>query len=133
MSSSTLNDPGALGNGIGNVLLHLSQGWFIDQRPKCDAFVETVTRLKISDRLGQLGSKCLVDDVLNVDTVGADTRLPVVAKLGNQRTFDCSVQICIVEDDEGGITAEFETQFLNGGRALSIEFRSDFSGRAGND
>src|SRR3546814_7501982 len=69
VTGAAQRDLGALGLGIGDVLLDLVEGGLVDQRAQAHAVVEAGSDLQLLHRLGQLGGKGVVDTVLHQDAV----------------------------------------------------------------
>ena len=72
----------------------------------------------------------LVHRIRNVDTVGANTSLARIAKLGLNESSDRRIQIGVVENDKGGIAAELERKPLERRGRFSSEMLTD-RGRSG--
>jgi ParB family chromosome partitioning protein len=93
------------------VLLDLGHGLAVDQRASGGAFFQTVADLQLGHG-GQLLGERVVDAVLDVQAVGADAGLAVVAVLGDDRAFDGLIQVGVVEHDERRVAAQFQETFL---------------------
>ncbi|MNW16478.1 hypothetical protein D3C71_2153360 [compost metagenome] len=72
-----------------------------------DARCERIADLHASYSLAQHVAETIEDAGLHEDAVGANTRLPRVAKLYRQQTRQRGVQIRIVEHDESSVAAQF--------------------------
>ena len=100
--------------GDGNVGLDLGDRLFVDQRPLVTVATQAVTDAQFGDPLGQALGEGVVDAGLHEEAVGADTGLPGIAILADQRTLDRRVEVGVVEDDERRIAAEFQRYLLDG-------------------
>ena len=68
----------------------------------------------VGDGLGEFPAKGVVDAGLDVDPVGAHAGLAAGTELGCDCSGDGGVEVCVVEDDKGGVAAEFEGEFFEG-------------------
>lgn len=108
---------------VSDMRLHLDQRPFVDQGTDRHAFLGSRSDPKSGDRPHQPINEILIDAVLHIDAVGADACLPRIAEFGEDGPRDRRIDIGIVKHDEGRITAQFQAQFLDGGRRLGIEQR----------
>src|SRR5450830_400430 len=120
----------AFAQGVGDVFLDLGHGLLVDQRAGGGAFVQTVADLELGDRHFQLLGERVVDRILDVQAVGADAGLAVVAVFGNDRAFDGLIQVRVVEHDERRIAAQFQGNLLDVLGAFGHQLATDL-GRAG--
>jgi len=100
------------------VALDLRDGGIVDQRALVDTGFEAVADLDAAGLGGQLLHEAVVDAGLHVEAVGADAGLAGIAVFADHRAFDRGVDVGIVEDDEGGVAAEFQADPLHRRRAL---------------
>lgn len=105
------------------MLLDFRHGFFINQRPDSDVGLQAVADRELIYRLVEFFRKTIVNAVLNIQSIGADTGLPGVAKLRSQRAFDGFIQIGIVKDDKRRIAAQFQRHFLMSLAHCSISWR----------
>ena len=121
---------GAVPERVGEQGFDLVQRGRVDQRPLGDPGAFARADCERGDAVGEAVREFVVDAGLDVEAVGADAGLPGVAELGGERAFDRGVEVRVVEDDEGGVAAEFERELLHRRRALRHEQAPDL-GRAG--
>ena len=124
------NSGGAFAQGVSDVLLNLGHGFFVDQRASGGAVFQTVADLEFGHGHFQFLGERVVDRILNVQAVGADAGLAVVAVLGNDRAFDGLIQVRVVEHDERRVAAQLQGHFLDVLGAFGHQLTTDF-GRAG--
>src|ERR1700729_615941 len=96
-------DISAVGDRVPDMGFDLSERRFVDQWSLLHAVIEPVADLELLDPCGQSRGERLVDSILDVKPVGANTGLAAVAILSRDRALDGLVQVCIVEDDERGV------------------------------
>ena len=111
------------------MLFNFFDGRHVDQRTNRNAWFEPVTDLQRANRLGQTRDKHVVDLVLRQDAIDANAGLASIAIFRRHRAFDRSIDVRIVEDDEGCIAAELHRGALHGRCALHHQLLADF-GRA---
>ncbi len=85
--------------------------------------------LSLADRHFQLLGERVVDRILDVQAVGADAGLAVVAVFGNDRAFDGLIQVRVVEHDERRVAAQFQGNLLDVLGAFGHQLATDL-GRA---
>ena len=91
----------------------------VDQRSLGHTLFQSVAHFElVLHRLREPARKLVVDPILNQKAIGADAGLAAVAILGSHRPLDCRIQIGVVEDDEGGVAAQFQRDLLDRARAL---------------
>ena len=91
----------------------------------------TINQRALLGRAGQSGSnsiprnarcqflcKRIIDRVVDIDPVGADTRLAGIAEFRHQRTFDGGIDIGVFENDKRRISAQFQADPLDRSGAL---------------
>src|ERR1700733_6667842 len=105
MSMTAEEKTGALRNGVFNMFLDFLHCSLVDQRTLENSRFKAVTDFKFLDCSDEFLGKSFINARLDIETIGANTSLTGIAVLGNDRTFDCCIQVCIVEDDEWGISA----------------------------
>ena len=118
MALAAAQQPGAVGEGVLHMVFDLGHRPFVDQRALGAACLETAAHLQLGDTLGQACNKGVMNTGLYQETVDADAGLSGIAKFGNQRAFDRTLQVGVVEHDEGGIAAQLQRNFFQGRRAL---------------
>ena len=121
---------GAFAHGILDMLLDLGHGLLVDQRTGGSTVFQTVANLQLAHGSDQFLGKGIVDAVLDVDAVGADAGLAVVAVLGDQRAFDGGIQVSVIENDERRVAAQLQRHLLDVLGALGHQLATDL-GRAG--
>ena len=119
-----------MGRDVVQMLFHLLDRVFVDQRPGGNAVAEPVADIQLGHRFGQLGGERVINAGLHVDPVGADAGLAVVAEFAQHRAFDRGVEIGIVEDDERRVAAQFHRTFHHLVGGLAQQDAADL-GRAG--
>ena len=90
---------------IGDVILDLGDGFFVDQRALIDTIVHAVADLELRHAGGEFFSELIVYALLNEQAIGADAGLAGIAELGNDRAFDGRIQIGIIKHHEGRVAA----------------------------
>ena len=96
---------------IGDMLLHLFHGGFVDQGAGGRACFQTIANRQLLHGGRQLLCKGVINARLHIDAVGANAGLAVVAELGNHRAFDGLIKIGIVKHDKGRVAAQFHRAF----------------------
>ncbi|MNF81711.1 hypothetical protein D3C84_639970 [compost metagenome] len=114
--------------GILHMVFDLGHRALVDQRAQVDVDGEAIANLELADAFGEAADKGLIDAVLHQKAIDADAGLPGVAVLGDQRALDRAFEIGVVEDDEGGVAAEFQGDLLQGLGALGHEQLADRGG-----
>ncbi|MNP08250.1 hypothetical protein D3C76_1003100 [compost metagenome] len=122
------NHASAFAHSVFNVLLNLGHGFGVDQGAGGDAVFQAITNVQLGHGRGELVDEGIVDAVLDIQTVGADAGLAVVAVLRDQRPLDSGVQVGVIEDDEGCIAAQFQRHLLDVLGALDHQPAADFGG-----
>ena len=115
----------AFRNGVLNVFLYFFHGGVIDQGTLKNSGLKAVANFEVPDRSDEFLRKGVIDPSLDVKPVRADAGLTGVAVFGNNRSFNCSIQIGIIENDKGRIPAEFQGKLLHSGGALLNEQAAD--------
>lgn len=128
MALAAGDDPGAARYRIRDVALDLLDGLLVDQRPLRHAGLGAVADLHRRHFPGQLLDELVVDAVLRVEPVGADTGLAHVAIFRDHRAIDGGIDIGIVEHHERRIAAELEPEPLHADRGLLVENLADRGG-----
>src|ERR1700693_2425882 len=95
---------GTLREGVLNMFLHFLHCSLVDQRTLEKPWLEAMADFKFLDGGDEFLGKSIINARLDIETVGANTGLTGIAVFGNDRTFDCLIQVRIVEDDEWGIS-----------------------------
>ena len=98
--------------------------------PCVDAGLRPFADLEPADGFRQLRDEGVVYPLLRVDAVRADAGLAHVAEFRDDRAFDRSVDVGVVEHDERGVAAELEPDLLHRPGRLAHEELADL-GRAG--
>jgi len=80
----------------------------VDQRTLEYSRLETVAHLKFFHRGDQFFGKSIINASLDVKPIRADAGLAGIAVFGNNRPFDCSIQISVVENDKRRIASKFQ-------------------------
>ncbi len=120
----------ALGNRVFDVAVDLVDRSLIDHRANCDAGLRPRAYLHRVDAGAELLGEGVIDAGLHENSVGADAGLPAIAELRRDRAFHRKIEIGVVENDEGGIAAEFEREPLDAVCSAAHQQRTD-AGRAG--
>lgn len=107
MLTSTKGDLAALGERIIDMFTHLIDRARVDQRAEVGVFFKPVAHLHRGQPIGQLLGEGIVNPGLNIDAVGTDAGLTVVAKLAHDRAFHGRIEVSIVKNDERSVTAQF--------------------------
>ena len=115
---------------IADMFVDLGNRLVIDQRALLHALFEAVAHPDRCRALGQLAHELVVDTVLHIEAVGADAGLSGVAILRCERTFDCGIDVGVVEHDERSMAAELECELLDRRRALRHQ-QAAYRSRAG--
>src|SRR5580698_3993729 len=105
MPMTAKEQTGALRNGVLNMFLDFLHCSLVDQRTLENPWLKAIADFKFLDCGDEFLGKSIVNARLDVETIGANTGLTGIAVFGNDRTFDSCIQVCIVEDDEWGISA----------------------------
>lgn len=104
-----------------------------DQRAMRSLLVEAVPHLELADGLLELADELGVDALLHEDAVGADAGLAGGLELADDGAVEGQVQVGVVEDDEGSVSAQLEAQLLEGVAGLAHEDLSDPGGAGEGD
>src|SRR5438132_7414336 len=83
--------------------------------------LEAVAYFKFFYRGDQFLSKGIINAGLDVKPVRANAGLTGIAVFGNNRPFDCSIQISIVKNDKRRVASEFQRKLFDGVSALLHE------------
>src|SRR5471030_3303094 len=118
----------AFADRVSNVFLNLGHGFFVDQRASGGAFFQTVADLEFGHSHFQLLGERVVDRILDVQAVGADAGLAVVAVFGNDRAFDGLIQVRVVEHNKRRVAAQFQRDLLDVLGAFGHQLATDFGG-----
>lgn len=73
--------PRAFAQRIGDMLLHFSDRFLVNQRPDSDVRLQAIANLQLTDRLLKLFGEAIVNAITDVQAIGADAGLSGVAKL----------------------------------------------------
>src|SRR5208283_5350678 len=103
------------------MFLHFCHRGLVDQRTLEYSWFEAVTYFKFFYRDDQFMSEVIINASLDVKSIGANAGLTCIAVFGNDRAFDCSIQIGIVENDKGRIASELQRKLFDGVSALFHE------------
>ena len=122
------DDFGPFGGRVIDVFFDLLTGCRVDQRAEVYTCLKAVTDFHGLDPRFELGGEGVIDARLHVDAVGADAGLAVVAELAEDGPFHSCVQIGVVEDDEGGVAAQFHGAFHHLIRCLAQQDAAHFGG-----
>ena len=95
---------GALRNGVLNMFLDFLHCSLVDQRTLENPWLKAIADFKFFDCGDEFLGKSIINARLDIETIGANTGLTGIAVFGNDRPFDCRIQVRIVEDDEWGIS-----------------------------
>jgi hypothetical protein len=109
-----LHHPCAAGDRVVDVLADLREPVLVDQRPDLRLRVVDVAGPEVRHGPGETTHELVVDAVLDEDAIGADARLPVVAKLGEDGPVHRGVEVGVVEDEKGCVAAELQREPLQG-------------------
>ena len=115
------------------MLAYLGDAGRVDQRADLYAGLEAVADLEGLHARGEPRHEFIVDGVVHIKPVGADAGLAGIAVFGGDGAFDGGVEIGIVKDDEGGVAAQFQAEFLDLPGALAHEYPSHFGGAGKGD
>ena len=85
MAFAAINDTGALGKRIRDMLLDLGDYRFVDQRA-LDTCFHAFADLESGDHFGEALDESVIDTVLDTDPVGADTSLAGIAEFRGDRS-----------------------------------------------
>src|SRR6476660_1259276 len=99
MPFTSLQHLGPFGKGIGNMFLHFFHGRHVNQWTLDDVGFETVPNFQLPDGLHQLLREGVINGVLDIQPVSADTRLTGVPEFGDHGSFDSDVEVRIIKDD----------------------------------
>ena len=119
MALAARDDLRAAPQGVGDMLLDLLDRVGIDQGTGGGAVLQAVAHGQLVHGAGEALRELVINARLHVDAVGADAGLAVVAELGGHGAFHRRIQVRVVEDDEGRVSAQFHRAFqhLVGGLA----------------
>ena len=70
---SSYNNLGSILDGIFNVGVNLVDSGLVNERTVSDTFSSSFSNLEVSDGFSKFGGEGIVNSVLNVDSIGADT------------------------------------------------------------
>src|SRR5918993_5417039 len=97
------------------MLLDLVDSSVVDQRALINAILKPIADFQVVRCLGQALPKGVVDAVLDQKAVGAHAGLSSISILCGDRALNGSVEISVIEDDEGSIAAELHRDLLHRG------------------
>ena len=98
----------------------------VDHWTKSNAVFQAIADLHCLDFCDQLFRKGIIHARLNIDAVGADTGLTVVAEFTNDCAFNSGIQVGVVEHDERRIAAQLHAGLFDLLRALFHQQRAYF-------
>ena len=113
---------GAFRDGVLHVFFDFGYRVCVDQGSDGDARLGAWPYFQRFDLHCQLRGERVVYAILNQDAVRADASLTRIAILRKHRAVHCSIQIGIVEYEEGRVTTQFERELLNGRSTLLHEY-----------
>ena len=93
------------------MLLDFGNSFWVDQRPEGRVGRHPVADLHFAHGSGKFFRKGVINSALNVNPVGADAGLAVVAELAHNRAFYGGVQIRIIKHDKRRVAAQFHGTF----------------------
>jgi len=129
-SLTTTEDLSALADSILDMSLDLLNGSRIDKRTDLDALIHTVAHLQCRNGFSHLFGKSVVNAGMHQETVRRDASLSSIAHLAHHGLLHSQLDIRIIEDDEGSVTAQLHRHALHGAGSLLQEELADAS-RAG--
>ena len=74
----------------------------------CDTCFHAIANLEACHCADQFVGERVIDLVVHVEAIGADTGLPDIAEFGGQCTFYHSIQISVIKHDKRRIAAQFQ-------------------------
>ncbi|MCY1428778.1 hypothetical protein D9M71_446750 [compost metagenome] len=119
---------GALGGGVVDQALHLGDSFVGDQRADLRAALRTMADSQFTHALDEASGKALVNGVMYIEAVDANTGLPGVTVFGDQRAFYRGLDIGVFENDERRIAPKFQRHLLYGLGALAHQQAADWCG-----
>ncbi len=88
-------------------------GTIVNDGSEVHVLVHGITELECSHLGGEACNECVSDSFLDKHAVCSNTGLTTITHLGQNRTFDCSVEVSVIKDDEGSIATQLHGALHN--------------------
>src|ERR1700733_3924528 len=95
-------------NSVCNVFLDFLHCGLVDQGPLKNSGLKAVAYFKFLDRSDEFLGKSIINACLDKKAVSANAGLTGIAIFGNNCAFNGGIQIGVIENDKGRISAQFQ-------------------------